>query len=386
MRDHRQHLRRWYARVTQALARRARPGAQVLSPVILCATAAAVHADGAALATFVRTDSNHTLVVSPHLQVERRIDATSASLSYAADVWTSASIDVVAAASPAITEQRDELNIGLAHDLADIRIALNYRYSVEIDYVSHGTSGGLTWDFAENNSSLTLEGQFFADQVGRSGTPGFARGLATLNARIAFTQVLGENLLAQVTYELGHLQGYQASPYRYVGIAGTGFGCEAATLCVPERTPPERLRHALAGRVRQALLSSLAIELNYRYYLDDWAMTSHTALAQLRWLVGEETLLSFGYRYYQQSAADFYRARYVALESLEMLRTRDRELSAMMDHRAVVSIEHNMEVGTNMATLVLSLTAGAGLYLYDNFVGLHQVQALDVTAGIALQP
>src|SRR5690349_18436849 len=175
-----------------------------------------------------------------------------------------------------VTEQRDEIDLSVDHALTDVTFTLAYRYSTEPDYVSHGVSGGLSYDFADNNSTLALGLSGSTDTVGRAGDPEFSRPVGTVGARLTFNQVLGRNTIAQAIYDLSRTSGYLSSPYRFVAIGGGACTADrlepglVAPLCVPEATPSERLRHAVGLSLRQALSDALAVELGYRFYTDDW--------------------------------------------------------------------------------------------------------------------
>ncbi|MEY4579766.1 MAG: hypothetical protein RL701_4469, partial [Pseudomonadota bacterium] len=208
----------------------------------------------------MRTDSDHTTVVSPRVRGSASLgERTRVDVTYAADVWTSASIDIRASASVRpVTEQRDEIDLNVGHELEDLRLHAGYRFSHENDYSSHGISLGGTLELAQKASTLDLNLHAISDTVGQSGNPAFARSLVTLDAALSFTQIIDPQMLLQLTYELAHNGGYQASPYRFVGAGGSGFGCVGASLCLPELVPKQRTRHALAMMARRALSDSVS--------------------------------------------------------------------------------------------------------------------------------
>jgi hypothetical protein len=343
-------------------------------------------ADDVATALYVRTDSDSTTVVSPRVHANKSVgESTQVDATYAADVWTSASIDIRTSASvQRVTEQRDELDVSVAHAFEDVALHVGYRLSIENDYDSNGLSAGLAYDFADNAARLELSVNAFHDIVGRSGQPDFARRLDTVNSRLSFTQVLDPSMFAQLTYELAWLDGYQASPYRYVPIASPGIGCEDGVPCLPERVPDRRLRHAFALTLRRALGAALSIGATYRMYLDDWALRSHTALAELGWNAGEHTLLALRLRYYTQGAVDFYEERYTQLPAPDAFLTHDRELSAMSAERVGLELEQGIPFDAGAKTLRLSLSLAGALFHYDEFVGLSSVRALEVTTALVL--
>jgi hypothetical protein len=363
----------------------------------LCAvwllSAHAVHADSFGTGVFVRTDSDHTVVVSPRIHLNQSItEDTKVDLTYAADVWTSASVDIRASASLPVTEQRDELDVGVTHAFEDLTVSAGYRYSIENDYVSYGATGSASVDLAQHNSTLAIAGYLFGDTVGRSGAPQIARRLVTAGARLSFTQVLGAATLAQLTYEFGQLDGYQASPYRWVGFGGTGFGCQVRPgqapntfSCLPEHEPDNRRRQAFALVLRHGLLDTLSVGGSYRGYFDTWGLVSHTFGVQLGWSLGPDSLITLRYRYYWQSGVDFYRAVYSTASSRGIFTTRDREQSPMQDQHAGIELEQKIALDDDRAKLAFRLSVGGDLYSYSAFVGLQQVTALEASFAVSLE-
>lgn len=357
----------------------------------LCAVACSVlapaelRADDLAAALYVRTDTDATTVVSPHARVGKQLgEATRVDVTYAADVWTSASIDIATSASVRpVTEQRDELDVAVSHDMEDLKLNAAYRFSTENDYTSHGLSLGGSYDFADNAATLDLSLHAIADTVGRSGDPSFSRGLATLDTRLSLTQVIDTETIAQATYELAYDDGYQASPYRYVGIDGTGEGCIGALQCLPEHTPDTRTRHALALQLRRALGYDVSAGITYRYYFDAWGLDSHTFAAQLGWNAAQDTLLTLQYRFYTQGSASFYRALYMSIPTPTTYTTRDRELSPLSYHRIAAVLEHGFPFETG-ERLTATLSLGGSFYSYGDFIGLTSVRALEVTTALVL--
>ncbi|MET0386419.1 MAG: DUF3570 domain-containing protein [Polyangiales bacterium] len=354
--------------------------------VVVVALASAASAQEVANAVYVRSDSNQTVVVAPRVRVQAPVsEATRVSAIYAADVWTSASIDIMASASKKpVTEQRDELDVSVDHAWEDVTLTAAYRLSIEPDYVSHGGSGGFSYDFAQNNSTLAVGVSGSADRVGRAGDPQFSRDAGTLGARVSFTQVLGVGTLVQLMYEWSRGSGYQASPYRYVAI-GQGGACTVTSgagapsaLCVPETTPGKRLRHAFGLELRHALSEVVSLRLAYRLYADDWGVLSHTARGELAWALDPDTILAARFRFYTQRAADFYRS-YYAQPAVYV--TRDKELSPLSSSRAGLELDRAWQLaGGHVLTSTVSV--GAIYYDYRDFPLLDHIVALEINAGL----
>jgi hypothetical protein len=71
---------------------------------------------------YARTDSNATTVWSPRTQVVGRpLEDLTLQASCAVDAWTSASVDIVTAATRAVHEVRQEINAGSSYTLAALQ-------------------------------------------------------------------------------------------------------------------------------------------------------------------------------------------------------------------------------------------------------------------------
>jgi hypothetical protein len=147
------------------------------------------------------------------------------------------------------------------------------------------------------------------------------------------------------------------NPYRFV---------EVGTVLRRETMPDELRRFAAAARFVQLLAPAHGLRAEYRFYLDDWGVASHTA--ELRYLLrlGEATL-RVGYRFYHQLGADFYETVYPQDAALY---TGDRELGALQTHAVGLEVGWSHELGGFFRRA--SLEAGADVLraLYDDFPAL----------------
>lgn len=325
----------------------------------------------------VRTDSDHTTVVAPRARV--RVHAsprTQVDVTYAADAWTSASVDIRTAATGVVRELRNEGTAGVSHARGRGRFGVSYRLSHEPDYLANGVSGGGELDLADRTITLSLRLAGSYDVVGRAGDSLFKAPLLAGGALLGAAFVLTRTTLLQLTYELRGALGYQASPYRFVGVGGDGSCLDPAAVCLPETHPDRRSRHALGARVRQALGKHLSLGAGYRHYLDSWKLRSHTIAADLSAAPTPRGLLSLEYRGYFQSGAYFYRARYLGPPSTGYV-TRDRELSSMFTHRLALAAHQRWAL--RRGGVEVGGRVGGTLLGYDEFVGLDRVRALELT-------
>lgn len=344
------------------------------------------HAQEVSSAVYVRTDTDHTTVVTPRVRVGGDVgSATRVDATYSADIWTSASIDIATSASKAVTEQRDEIDLSVTHELLDATLGASYRFSTEPDYRSHGVTLSTSFDLAQKSTTLALSASALFDQVGRVGDPRFSSSLHTLLARVSGTQLLDAASWLQAVYEIGYAGGYLASPYRWVGIGpGIPRCADPGAVCVREVLPAERVRHALALTVRRALSDRSSIGASYRFYIDGWDLLANTAQATFSFTPGLETRLGFDYRFYSQSAARYYRASVSSLAELGTFTTRDKELSPFISHALTFTIDQGFALGTTGA-MHLAASLGPTWYLFDDFPAYDHLFAFEATLAARIE-
>jgi hypothetical protein len=341
----------------------------------------------AGTAVYVRADSDRTVVVAPRWHVGAPVgDATHLDFVYTADVWTSASIDIRTSASKPVTEQRDELTTSLSHDWNDFTLSVSHRYSHEPDYLSQGGTITGSYSFADKSATLDLRLAGAFDQVGRAGDPNFGRSARNLSARLGFTQVLDPRTFVQVIYELMNAEGYNSSPYRFVGIGTSNGLCNAMALyCIPETNPSERLRHAIAVNLRRALGDSFSIGLGYRFYLDDWDVRSHTLLGELSYSPEPLLIFSLRYRFYMQGSASQYRPTYDSSDTGRQYFSNDKELSTFSSHRLALDVERAFELDERGHQFILNLSVAPSRFIYSNYLPVSQITAFEVTLATVLK-
>ena len=340
-------------------------------------------AQEASSAVYMRTDTDHTTVVSPRVRIaDTFADTTRVDLVYSADVWTSASIDIVTSASKAVTEQRDELNATVQHEFEDGALQVAYRYSIEPDYRSHGMTLGGSRDFASKSTIVAATLGVMVDRVGRSGDPTFDRDLHTFNLGASGTQIIDPLTWVQLVYEVSYANGFLSSPYRFVGVGNASKSCRpAGAVCVPESLPDERFRHAIALGARRALSERWALGGSYRFYVDDWALLAHTLSATLSFMPAGEVQLTLEYRGYAQSAASYYQAQLRSLADVGTFVTRDKELSPFMSHRMLLSATLEKHLG-GASKVRLGLLLGPTLYVFSDFFAYDHLLAGEATVAL----
>ncbi|WP_181198366.1 DUF3570 domain-containing protein [Enhygromyxa salina] len=332
---------------------------------------------------YVRSDTDGTTIIAPRVRFRQDFGRTGLDFTYTADVWTSASVDIRTAASASVSEDRHELGLAVDHEHDAWTFAAAYRFSTEHDYTAHGPSLSAAWEGLARNVRLEGRASLSSDQVGRAGDPEFLRPLRSVALWFGYTQVLGRGTLLQLAGEQRTSAGYQASPYRWVGLGGPVTCSGQTPLCVPEVVPTRRFRYAVAARARQSFARWGSLGLDYRYYIDSWRLQSHTLGADLRFVPRASLLLELGYRAYFQGAAWFYQSSY-SVNPRGGFVTRDRELSPMSDHEIAALARWTHVFTRRRVELGVGLRLAGAVYDYNDFPGLSRVFAGEATLNLQL--
>ncbi len=244
---------------------------------------------------------------------------------YLADVVSSASVDVVSAATERWEETRHEGQGMAGYRDSERAASASYIYSVENDWRSHTGSVALSHDAFDHQLTIGLSGAFGYNEVGRADDLSFDERMLTGTAHLEVAIVASAEDVFGLTYSFNYVSGYQASPYRYVRFEG---GLSGATLATGERVPDQRERNALAARWNRHLVGQTFLRTQARAYLDNWGVMSGTVGTEIVQGLVEVLELGVFVRGYLQSGARFYRGAYTE-ERTYM--TSDRELSPFVD-------------------------------------------------------
>jgi hypothetical protein len=95
-----------------------------------------------------------------------------------------------------------------------------------------------------------------------------------------------------------------------------------------ESRPDTRAKQSLYGEWRYALNRD-SFGIGYRLMNDDWDVTSSTLDAHYRWNISAQSYLEPQVRFYQQSAAEFYRSYLVDGQALPQYASADYRLAKM---------------------------------------------------------
>ncbi len=234
--------------------------------------------------------------------------------------------------------------------------------SSEYDYFSVGLGGSYSKLFNEKNTELSVNGNVYIDTwnaiypielrpFGEGGN-GLNNRLFTQNTitgntnynplftefdkegrnsyslGLGFSQILHKNLQGSLAIDFVQQDGLLSTPFQrvYFGDIADSFIDNFQLADAVERLPDSRFKIAVGGRLNWYLNEIFTMRTFYRYYSDDWGITSHTASVEVPVKITDKFTLYPSYRFYNQTAADYFRPYESALSTDEYY-TSDYDLS-----------------------------------------------------------
>lgn len=230
--------------------------------------------------------------------------------------------------------------------------------SFESDYTSLGVNGALSRDLFQRNTTITVRGSHFADSVSpMGGAPvplaampapvergdddkaalddegeGSSESKGVTDVGLGLTQILTRRTLLALNYTNTRVTGYQTDPYKLLSVVDAN-GRPVAGVGTPElfryeSRPDSRAKRVAAAELIQNLGRDI-LTLAYRYYDEDWGITSRTTEVSYRLNFKPDRYLQPNLRWYHQSAADFYRRYLMQGDALPDYASADYRLGDM---------------------------------------------------------
>ncbi len=234
--------------------------------------------------------------------------------------------------------------------------------STEYDYFSVGVGGSYTKLFNEKNTEVSVSGNVYIDTWNAiyptelrpfaDGGNGLSNRLFTQNTitgntnynprftpfddegrnsyslGFGFSQILHKKVQGSLALDFVQQQGLLSTPFQrvYFGDIADSFIDNFQLADAIERLPDSRFKVAVGGRLNWFLNETFTVRTFYRYYFDDWGINSHTASIEVPIKISDKFTLYPSYRFYNQTAADYFRPYEGALSTDEFY-TSDYDLS-----------------------------------------------------------
>ena len=308
------------------------------SLLVFCVTTnAAVLPEDRADVMYHGYDGGGLEVTGPSVLVRKGYkDKVSAWANYYVDMISSASIDVMSTASP-YDERREEMSVGMDYLHGKTFMGLSYTNSEESDYSANAMRFGISQDFFGDLTTLGLSYGYGWDEVRRNGQDDFREDVDRQSFRVDLSQVLTKNLVLALNYEAVTDEGFLNNPYRSVRYldpsSAKGYSYEA------ELYPRTKTSSATAVRTMYYLPYRAALKLEGRYYTDTWGVAAYNGEIGYTHPLTNGFTLDLRYRYYDQTAADFYSDLFPRQQAQNFL-ARDKELSTFKSHSIGMGVSY----------------------------------------------
>ena len=267
--------------------------------------------------------------------------------------------------------------------------------SSEYDYFSVGIGAGITKLFNEQNTEVSLSGQvyldkwnpqypielrdgFFDDRVEGDGTynPQFQtfdkETRNSYSVSLSVSQILSVKAQISLFMDIVSQQGLLSTPFQrvYFGDVENYFIDDFQLADDVERLPDSRFKIPVGARFNYYLTDGVVLRTYYRYYYDDWGITSHTAQIEVPIKLGSMFTISPNYRFYSQSKADYFYGKEEAL-STAMYYTSDYDLATYNAHQYGMAIKYK-DIFTKTKVLNFGLkTVALRFAMYNRDTGLN---------------
>jgi hypothetical protein len=237
---------------------------------------------------------------------------------------------VVVMTGATVDDARTDALLRGSYYLDSGRVGLAGGISAENDYFAW--NGGLEGErsFNEKNTTLSTGAGFSLDTIepsegGTDGRPVHEE-KQSYSVFAGIAQVIGRASLVQSTLSYEHARGFLSDPYKKVLLTIDEGGVPTPTP-VPDSRPDTRHRLAWLTRFRHHFSAiDGTLHADYRFYADDWNVTSHMLEAAWHQSLWHTIRLVPSLRYYSQSQADFY-APYFDFEPADGYASADYRLS-----------------------------------------------------------
>ncbi|MDF1876804.1 DUF3570 domain-containing protein [Sulfurimonas sp. SAG-AH-194-L11] len=311
--------------------------------------------------------------VSTHWMIgfKMRIDAiTAASIQNGA---SAGNVDVVTGASQKEDSLADDTRYAptamATYDDGINSFTLGAYYSQEIDYEGKALFFNYVKQLNEQNTAVGIGFSQSADKW----KPVFDRALPKDNRDerkidLSINQLFTPGFSMQAVYSYMYSEGFLSSPYHYV---------LQENIAKFENYPDTRVGHAMALKGVYLLNSANAMNFSYRYYFDDWDISSHTLNVEVLHDFSSSFTSGVRLRYYTQTASSFVQeiGNYSATDSYFAT---DYRMSAFDSYTIGIPFIHRMKGGDK-------LTASIDYYetTNNNFIkvwyGVDKLQSIFTT-------
>ncbi|ESU22691.1 hypothetical protein FEDK69T_19490 [Flavobacterium enshiense DK69] len=251
-------------------------------------------------------------------------------------------------------------------------------FSAEFDYTSIGANAGFTKISKDKNREFSAKAMAFFDTwkvilpvelrnapSDTEASQGDKKPRNSYNLGLALSQVVNRNFHVAFITDIGYQQGLLATKFNRVY-----FNDIPATV-KSEKLPDTRFKIPVGVRGNCFLGDNIVLRAFYRYYWDDWGINSHTFSLEPTYKLSAFSSISVPYRFYTQSAADYFKPIYLhGLE--EEFYTSDYDLSKFSSNMIGLGYKvTDADKGIFHVKFINSLELRYGYYTRNNGLDSH---------------
>jgi Protein of unknown function (DUF3570) len=241
-----------------------------------------------------------------------------------------------------------------------IKGTVGANFSHEYDYTSAGGNGGLSHDFNEKRTTLSIAASYQSDRINPiGGTPNPLADAESTSRQgskkktvsevvFGLTQILNPYAFYQLSFSKADSNGYMTDPYKLLTLLDANNQLIAKPntsdtyTYLYESRPNQRARNAIYNRIKYQVHPRVILDLSQRYTSDDWGIKTNTIDSRVRLDFGERKFyVEPHYRLYKQSKADFY-APYLVQGHINQYASADSRLGAFAAKTVGVKVGWNM--------------------------------------------
>lgn len=209
-----------------------------------------------------------------------------------------------------IDDVRTGVLAALSQQIGDHRVELEVSNSKESDYLSQGISLSDKWELNQKNTTLSSGLNFLNDTIVVRGRENQKK--QSYDAFLGVSQLLDKNTILSANLTLGYAEGFLNDQYKVIQrtflIPNGQGGFIPVTVLDRENRPANRLRGVLQFQgTHYFRKTNSALDAVLRFGEDDFGISSQTL--QVEWrqsLFQKRVEITPFFRYYQQTAADFF--------------------------------------------------------------------------------
>lgn len=219
-----------------------------------------------------------------------------------------------------LEDERESVVVNLEHKQGDHSFTFEVSHSDESDYLSQGGTLSYKRELNKNNTTLQAGYSMLDDEL----TAFSLREPESKTSHDLFfgvTQVVDPSTVVRTNIAYAQESGYLADPYKGVLKSAEILPEFFLPIFFSENRPRFREKWIFFSEViRDFDKLNASMQASYRYFSDDAGIDSHTFTLEWFQKLSEKVIIKPIYRYYTQSAADFY---FYDLDQTDIIPDRD---------------------------------------------------------------